>query len=94
MPKLDEKGVRVAMATLPDWERRQGQILRTWEFADFKEALAFVNRVGRLAEKVGHHPDIDIRWNKVRLALVSHSEGGLTEQDFALAHKINQLLLD
>lgn len=92
MAKLDEKSVRAAMATVPEWQRRRGQIERLFEFTDFKEALAFVNRVGRAAEKAQHHPDMDIRWNKVRLVLVTHSEGGLTAKDFELAAKINGMI--
>ncbi len=61
-------------------------------FPDFAAALAFVNRVGTAAEQAGHHPDIDIRYNRVRLALVSHDAGGLTEKDFALAATIDALL--
>lgn len=60
-------------------------------FADFLEAMRFVNRVAKLAERAQHHPDIDIRWNQVRLVLTTHDAGGLTERDFALAEKIAKL---
>jgi 4a-hydroxytetrahydrobiopterin dehydratase len=59
--------------------------------ADFVQAMAFVNQVAGAAEAAGHHPDIDIRWNKVTLALSSHAEGGLTERDFQLAARIQEL---
>jgi 4a-hydroxytetrahydrobiopterin dehydratase len=59
--------------------------VRTFKFKDFVGSLAFVNKVGELAEKAGHHPDIDIRYNKVRLALVTHDAGGITAKDFDLA---------
>ena len=66
-------------------------ISRTFEFADFPAAMKFVNPVARAAEKSCHHPDIDIRWNKVTLALTTHDAGGLTEKDFTLAAKFDSL---
>ena len=66
--------------------------MRTFKFDDFVAALDFVNRVGKLAEKAGHHPDIDIRYNKVRLALISHDAGGLTNKDFELAGQTDKAL--
>jgi 4a-hydroxytetrahydrobiopterin dehydratase len=66
-------------------------LTRTFVFKDFLASLAFVNQVAGLAEKAGHHPDIDIRYNKVRLGLVTHSAGGLTAKDFDLAAAINKL---
>ncbi len=71
------------------WEPAEGKITRTYKFAGFKEALAFVNRVGELAEAADHHPDILILYNKVRLTLSTHSAGGLTEKDFSLARQID-----
>ena len=62
-----------------------------YKFADFVAAMAFVNQVAEAAEAANHHPDIDIRWNKVRLSLATHSEGGLTQNDFALAAQIESL---
>ena len=67
-------------------------IERTVTFASFPAAIAFVNRVAEAAEKANHHPDIDIRWNKVRLALSSHDAGGLTDRDFRLAGVIDSLV--
>ena len=78
------------LASTPSWQNQNGELVRTFEFSDFRASLAFVNRVGDLAEAAGHHPDIDIRYNKVRLALVTHDAGGLTTKDFDLAAKINQ----
>lgn len=90
--RLSPSAVRQAMATLPRWTRR-GQVLRrTFEFKDFPAALKFTNAVARLAEKAWHHPDIDIRWNKVTLALTTHDAGGLTAKDFELAAKFDRLL--
>jgi 4a-hydroxytetrahydrobiopterin dehydratase len=75
------------------WRRRdETTIARDWAFADFREAIAFVQRVADAAEAANHHPDILVHaWNKVRLELSTHSEGGVTEADFALAARIDQL---
>jgi 4a-hydroxytetrahydrobiopterin dehydratase len=75
-----------------DWRREGQAIVREWTFADFAEAIAFVNRVAAAAEAANHHPDIQVHgWNKVRLDLSTHSEGGLTEADFAMAARIDSL---
>jgi 4a-hydroxytetrahydrobiopterin dehydratase len=76
---------------LSDWKLSEKEINRQFVFKDFKEALAFVNKVGEAAEKVNHHPDILIEWNKVSLKLSTHDQGGLTEKDLNLAEKINLL---
>src|SRR5271157_5424876 len=80
------------LAALPGWKIEAGELTRTFTFKDFLAALAFVNRVGERAEEAGHHPDIDIRYNRVRLALISHDAGGLTAKDFELASAVNRLL--
>jgi 4a-hydroxytetrahydrobiopterin dehydratase len=85
MPALPDSEIAKRVASLPAWKIDAGELVRTFEFKDFRAALGFVNRVAELAEAVGHHPDIDIRWNKVRLALVTHDAGGLTAKDFDLA---------
>ncbi len=69
----------------------KNQIERTFEFDDFVDAIDFVDRVAEVAEEEEHHPDIDIRYNKVRLAVSTHSKGGLTELDFNLAERIDTL---
>lgn len=74
------------------WSLLDGRIRAGFKFADFKEAMSFVNRVADLAEGEGHHPDIEIRYNNVKLVLWTHAAGGLTENDFILAAKINRLL--
>ncbi|UWZ83557.1 4a-hydroxytetrahydrobiopterin dehydratase [Occallatibacter riparius] len=86
---LLEVEVSQRLAAIPRWAEKNSEITRTFEFRDFKAALAFVNKVGELAENAGHHPDIDIRWNKVKLALTTHDAGGLTNKDFDLAAKID-----
>jgi 4a-hydroxytetrahydrobiopterin dehydratase len=85
MPILDPRHVRKSMEAIPGWTLRSRAIRRTFEFKGFMDAVGFVNRVARKAEKSDHHPDIDIRWNKVTLTLSTHSEGGLTAKDFSMA---------
>jgi 4a-hydroxytetrahydrobiopterin dehydratase len=91
MPPLDDTAVAEGLQHLPGWERRGNQIVKTFTRQDFTHAMVFVNEVADAAEAAGHHPDIDIRWNKVTLALSSHAEGGLTERDFQLAARIQEL---
>lgn len=79
------------LRSLAGWELEKGEITRTFTFPNFCGSLDFVNRVGELAEAAGHHPDIDIRYNKVKLTLVTHDAGGLTAKDFELAEKISVL---
>jgi len=91
MAILSDTEVKAALADLPGWELAGADIVKQYKFADFVAAMAFVNQVADRAEAANHHPDIDIRWNKVRLALSTHSEGGLTQNDFALAREIEAL---
>jgi 4a-hydroxytetrahydrobiopterin dehydratase len=91
MPLLSKEHLETSMSRVPGWRVVAGELVRTFQFADFRAALGFVNQVGELAEAAGHHPDIDIRYNKVRLGLVSHDAGGLTEKDFNLAAQIDPL---
>lgn len=71
------------------WIFADGRIAREWKFADFLEAMQFVNRVADLAERAGHHPDIEIHYNHVRLGLVTHDAGGLTARDADMAARLN-----
>ena len=89
MSRLDEPEIARRLAALPGWERRGDEIRRTFAFPDFKASLAFVNRVGELAEAMNHHPDVDIRYSRVTLALTTHDAGGLTARDFELAAKVS-----
>jgi len=91
MATLSDTEVKAALADLPGWELAGSDIVKEYKFADFVAAIAFVNQLAERAEAANHHPDIDIRWNKVRLALSTHSEGGLTGNDFALAAEIESL---
>jgi 4a-hydroxytetrahydrobiopterin dehydratase len=88
---LSESEIAHHLSRISSWERSNGEISRRFEFADFAASMRFVNAVANLAEKANHHPDIDIRWNKVFLRLSTHSAGGLTDLDFALAEQINAL---
>ena len=91
MATMSDTEVKAALADIPGWELVGSDIVREYKFADFVAAIAFVNQLAEKAEAANHHPDIDIRWNKVRLALSTHSEGGLTQKDFALAAEIESL---
>ena len=88
---LSKKSVTKSLSLLTEWVHEGKEIQRTFQFQNFATALAFVNRVGLLSEGANHHPDIDLRWGKVTLHLTTHSLGGLTQLDFALAEKINSL---
>ena len=92
MPALSAVEVASYLKTLPSWQIENGELVRTFQFEDFRAALRFVNRVGDLAEEAGHHPDIDIRYNQVRLGLVTHDAGGLTAKDFELAAVADKLV--
>jgi 4a-hydroxytetrahydrobiopterin dehydratase len=91
MTTLTPEQVTTELGTTPGWDVADGQLTRTVTRKDFRDALLYVNAVGYLAEQANHHPDISVGWNKVTLSLVTHSAGGLTEHDFALARKISEL---
>jgi 4a-hydroxytetrahydrobiopterin dehydratase len=92
MAALSTAEIEQALTQLPDWQLNDALLNRTFNFTDFREAMSFVNSVAAVAERAGHHPDIDIRYNKVKLALTSHDAGGITEKDFALAGEIGAIL--
>jgi len=89
---LSDEAVEAGLARLPGWELRDGRIRKQYQFRTFLRAVTFVNSVAYLAESAGHHPDITINYNRVTLRLVTHSEGGLTDLDFALAREIDAKL--
>lgn len=91
MPVLENRIILSKLQSMPLWKLENGELVRNCSFRNFVEAMQFVNAVAELAEGAGHHPDIDIRYSKVRLALVSHDAGGLTERDFDLAAAIDGL---
>lgn len=91
MAKLTEKEIQAKLRTVKGWKLAGAEIKKTAAKKDFVHAMGFVQQVALLAEKMNHHPDIDIRWNKVMLTLTTHSAGGLTINDFDLAKSINAL---
>ncbi len=90
---LTKDEAEALLAQLRGWELSDGakKIEKTWKFADFAKALAFVNAVGALAEAENHHPEIELAWGKVEIELSTHAIGGLSENDFILAAKIDQI---
>jgi 4a-hydroxytetrahydrobiopterin dehydratase len=92
MAKLDDAAIARALAELPGWQRQGDALVREFRFKNFREAMAFVNRVAELAEEQRHHPDITIRYNRVQLALSTHEAGGITERDVELARAIDALV--
>jgi 4a-hydroxytetrahydrobiopterin dehydratase len=91
MTPLSESEIASRLPLVPAWQVDAGVLVRTFVFKDFCAALEFVNKVGDHAEKAGHHPDIDIRYNRVRLALLTHDANGLTAKDFDLAAQADAL---
>lgn len=87
--RLDEHQRTAFLAGHPDWSLDGESISRTFVFSDFNEAMGFVNRVALASEVADHHPDIDLRWNKVTLVLSTHEEGALTEKDTDLAQRFD-----
>jgi 4a-hydroxytetrahydrobiopterin dehydratase len=89
-PKLAEAEVATALAALTGWSRSGDEIEKTFERPSFADAISFVVRIGFLAEAADHHPDLDIRWRRVRVALTTHDSGGLTALDFDVAGQIEE----
>jgi 4a-hydroxytetrahydrobiopterin dehydratase len=87
--RLSEDEIRIRLASIPEWRRDGDEMRRTFGFGSFAAAVAFVTRVAALAESADHHPDIDIRYDKVTLALSTHSAGGLTARDMDMATRID-----
>lgn len=90
---MDQEQIASELASLPQWERDEssGGIVRNMEFPSFAEAIEFVNRVAAVADQHDHHPDIDIRYRRLKIVLVSHDVGGLSARDFRMAGIINDL---
>jgi 4a-hydroxytetrahydrobiopterin dehydratase len=91
MPPLSNAEITSRLSGLAGWKVESGELTRIYEFKDFRASLAFVNKVGEAAEKANHHPDIDVRYNRVRLGLVTHDAGGITAKDFDLAAAVDKL---
>jgi 4a-hydroxytetrahydrobiopterin dehydratase len=90
-PKLSEAEITTALGGLAGWTRNGDEIAKTFELASFPDAIAFVVRIGFLAEAADHHPDLDVRWRKVKVALTTHDSGGLTVNDMDLAAQIEKV---
>jgi len=91
MQAFTQDQIQQHLGELKGWQIENGQLTKTFQLDTFPIALNFVGRVGELAERAGHHPDIDIRYNKVRLSLSTHDAGGLTGKDFDLAARADML---
>jgi len=91
MPLLSDDQLRQHLQKLSGWSQQDKAIVRQFEFADFKTAMVFVNKVADAAEAANHHPDITINYNKVTMLLTSHDSGGVTDRDARMAAKINEV---
>jgi len=89
---LNAEEIEQVLKTHSAWKLQAGKLIREWTFKDFVEAMQFVNKVAGVAESAGHHPDIDIRYNRVLLGLVSHDAGGITGRDAAMVNRIDKEL--
>lgn len=79
------------LQTHPDWKLQNEKLIKEWLFKDFVQAIAFVNQIAEIAESANHHPDIDIRYNKVLLSLTSHDANGITQRDLAMATRLGTI---
>lgn len=83
--------LRLRLQSLPDWQQQDQQLITTCEFADFVDTVGFVNQLVEPAERLGHHPDLQIRYSRLEISLTTHDAGGLSELDLALAEVISTL---
>jgi 4a-hydroxytetrahydrobiopterin dehydratase len=90
-PLLEDGEIVAALARLPAWRREERAIVRDVRFPTFVAAIAFVDRVAAVAEEADHHPDIDIRWRRIRVVLTTHASGGLTARDIDMAERIDRI---
>jgi 4a-hydroxytetrahydrobiopterin dehydratase len=90
MSVLNASEIETIIKENAGWRLDSGKLVRDWEFKDFVQAMVFVNRVANLAESAGHHPDIDIRYNRVRLGLISHDAGGITRRDADMVRRLQK----
>jgi 4a-hydroxytetrahydrobiopterin dehydratase len=94
MAVLTDEQVDAALPELNGWERKDGALRRSVKFPEFLAGIESVRRVAQRAEEKDHHPDIDIRWRTVTFALVTHSDGGITDKDVAMAHDIDAIIAE
>ena len=94
MSKLSETEIAELLADCPEWnlDSESGALVRHFEFPTFADAIAFINRVATIADEHDHHPDIDIRYRRLRFSLISHDVGGLTRRDWSLVRLIDEKL--
>ena len=88
MATLADAEITARLAALPGWAREGDEIVKTFDCGTFAAAIAFVVRIGFFAERADHHPDLDVRWKRVKVALTTHDAGGLTSNDFDLATQV------
>jgi len=88
MPALPDSEIAERLTALDGWAREGDEIVKTFELPSFPDAIEFVSRIAAFAEAANHHPDLDIRYRRVRVALTTHDQGGITDKDFALAGEI------
>jgi len=91
VPKLKKAQIQKLLREIPSWKLKTGKLTRTYVFKNFLSAMDLLNRAAQLAEAEGHHPDFCVSWNRVRLELITHAIGGLSENDFIMAAKISEL---
>lgn len=92
LQKLSDTENHQLLTQIPGWFRQSNHLIRRWQFPDYKQALKFVNKIGALADKQDHHPEISFTWGRVDVLLTTHAVEGLSQNDYILAAKINQLL--
>jgi 4a-hydroxytetrahydrobiopterin dehydratase len=91
MPALHSKQIKLHLQSIPNWSKHAQTILRTFKFEGFLKGIDFVDRIAKKAQKMNHHPDIDVRFDEVTLTLTTHDEGGTTEKDFLLAKQCDEV---
>jgi 4a-hydroxytetrahydrobiopterin dehydratase len=91
MATLADAEITARLAALPGWAREGDEIVKTFDCGTFAAAIAFVVRIGFFAERADHHPDLDVRWKRVKVALTTHDAGGLTSNDFDLATQVEDI---
>lgn len=95
MPPLPHARIKELLKEIPDWSLEEGRIVRLFKFKDFRQAIGFVNKIADLAESENHHPNISIYgWNNVKLTFYTHAIKGLSENDFIMAAKVDQVIID
>jgi 4a-hydroxytetrahydrobiopterin dehydratase len=92
MTPLSDIEIQRGLGSLPGWTRKGGALTKSYHFAAFPDGIAFIARVAEIAERMAHHPDIDVRYTKVHFVLSTHEAGGVTDKDLALARAIEELV--